>query len=92
MKIVPIVAVRDALQGFRNIAIVPNIAVGQRGFINSCRFLLELHNDDSLSVPDLSLYHVGDFNLETGEVIPMDKEIVATPPTLYVEEETNDDN
>lgn len=92
MKIVPIVAVRDSLQGFRNVSIVPNISVGQRGFTNSCTYLLELHNDESLSVPDLSLYHVGDFNLETGEVIPIDKEIIATPPTLFVKEDSNDDN
>lgn len=92
MKVVPIVAVRDSMQGFRNVYIVPNIAVGQRGFINSCTVLLEQNNEDSLSVPDLSLYHVGNFDLETGEIIPIDKEIIATPPTLFVKEDSKDDN
>lgn len=81
MKLVPIVAVFDSMQGFKNIAIVPNIDVGKRGFVNSCTYMLRLDNDESLAVSDLRLYHVGDFNLDTGEITPCNPVVVATPPT-----------
>lgn len=72
MKIVPVMAIHDTLLGFKNINIVPNTAYGVRGFSNSIRSILLGDDDSDLVVSDLSLFHVGNFNLETGDLEPID--------------------
>lgn len=89
MKSVPIVAVHDSLLGFKNINIVANVSVGIRGFTNSCRYLLRHENDDCVDVSDLSLYHVGDFDLETGDIIPITPCKIAAGLTVVSEEKLN---
>lgn len=68
MKIVPVIGVYDELLGYKNITVEQNTAVAVRGFTNSIEHIL-VHEMDTATVEDLTLYHLADFDMETGEFI-----------------------
>lgn len=83
MKVVPIISVHDALIGYKNIVIEHNTATAVRGFSNSIRRQLDEQDGIALDVRDLSLYHVGDFNIETGEITPFEPKLLVTGTEIY---------
>lgn len=83
MKVVPVISIHDALIGYKNIIIEHNTATAVRGFSNSVRRQLDAQDGSAIDVRDLSLYHVGDFNLETGEIIPIEPILLITGTEIY---------
>lgn len=83
MKIVPVISIHDALIGYKNIIIEHNTATAVRGFTNSIRCQLDAADGSAIDVRDLSLYHVGDFNLETGEIIPCEPKLLVTGTDIF---------
>lgn len=68
--ICPIVAVRDRLTGFKNIVVEPNLEVAKRQFKNSFNQTLLIDRSD------FELHHVGDFDTETGKLIPLESTVL----------------
>lgn len=58
----PLVSVEDVYIGFKTPAVVPNLDAAKRDFK-----LLTVHPDTACP-EDLRLWHVGDFDTETGEI------------------------
>lgn len=83
MRVVPIISVHDALIGYKNVVIEQNTATAIRGFSNSVRRILNGQDTGDIDVRDLSLYHIGDFNLETGEITPFVPKVLVTGTELY---------
>lgn len=61
-----IYAIRDNLVGFLpNFVLEANEQIARRNFIISCKGISDV------AIKDFSLYHIGDFNTESGEVKPV---------------------
>lgn len=83
MKIVPVVSVHDALIGYKNIVIEHNTATAVRGFGNSIRRILDGQDNGDIDVRDLSLYHVGNFNIDTGKITSIEPKLLVTGTDIY---------
>lgn len=81
----PVTAVYDCLVGYKNIAITQNLAISKRAFTNTLKNILTEGNTDEMSVSDLSLYHVGDFDMETGELIPTEPTVLITGNQIFIQ-------
>jgi len=68
MRQVPIIAVYDNLLGYKNISIEQNEAVAKRAFTNSLVYILESGDFNAVNPADLSLYCVGKFDMDTGDI------------------------
>jgi hypothetical protein len=64
MFIRPVFAVRDARTGFADPITCPSVEQAVRDW----QFFLKTNSDLSLSVADLSLYHVADMDMDSGTV------------------------
>lgn len=80
--IVPICCMRDQLTGFMNPFVVSNLDVAKRDF----KIIV---NDDTQSLhynpQHFDLYHVGDFNTETGELLPCPADLILTGMSVIEE-------
>lgn len=84
-RILPIVAIYDNLIGYKNINITQNKAVAVRGFSNSIKYMLERGEYDDGSPADISLYYVGDFDMDTGDIKAVPPEILVTGTAIITE-------
>ena len=64
MFIRPVFAVRDARTGFAEPMTCPSVEQAARDW----QFFLKTNSDPSISVSDLSLYHVADMDMDSGTV------------------------
>lgn len=85
MAIVKLCAIYDNLVGYKNVHAVQNLAVAERGFTNSIFHVLDGGEFIDVSPADLSLYHVGDFDMDTGEVIPVEPHAIVHGTSLIPE-------
>lgn len=81
-RIMPLCAVYDNLIGYKNVHLVANLPVAERAFTNSLVLMLESGDCGDASPADLSLYHIGDFDMDTGEIIPCEPTSVVHGTTI----------
>lgn len=73
-RVLPIISVYDKLLGYKSLFLEQNVEVASRSFTNYMLNLCEKEEGgDCIDVTpaDLSLYHVGNFCLDSGEIEPI---------------------
>ena len=60
-------AIKDDLIGYRNVFVMPSQGAAERAFV---QLASDAATDIGKSPSDYGLYHVADFDDQTGEVIP----------------------
>lgn len=69
----PIVAVRDEKVGFLSPMVDTNLESAKRNFVHAIMQPGSLYNTHKA---DFALYHVANFDSDTGEVIPLDRQLI----------------
>lgn len=69
----PICALRDEKVGFINVSVVHSTDVAVRSFVNACK---QPNSDMQLSRKDFSLWHIADFDSDSGGIVPVQRNLL----------------